>query len=247
MPLLQGVLQIGDRQQQEQAWLLSYELGARKLRWRTRIEGAVLDSLGSLMMSSVISDGRLICSDPARVFAVDLRDGRVLWACRVRTDQEAASPNQSGGINPPVASDRHVFDFEERITAVDLVTGAVAWKLEPEGTKLLSEPVCVNGAVYVADGAFQAFDESTGKKVWSHDPGAYVSMLAAPAPFRGELYAAVGGAGQAVVAVDVAARRVAWTLAAGAVNMPDGPTMIVQRGNRLYPQTVDRIAAVPLD
>ncbi|ROR00361.1 putative pyrroloquinoline-quinone binding quinoprotein [Streptomyces sp. 2132.2] len=237
----------GDRPQQEQAWLLSYELGARKLRWRTRIEGAVLDSLGSLMMSSVISDGRLICSDPARVFAVDLRDGRVLWACRVRTDQEAASPNQSGGINPPVASDRHVFDFEERITAVDLVTGAVAWKLEPEGTKLLSEPVCVNGAVYVADGAFQAFDESTGKKVWSHDPGAYVSMLAAPAPFRGELYAAVGGAGQAVVAVDVAARRVAWTLAAGAVNMPDGPTMIVQRGNRLYPQTVDRIAAVPLD
>ncbi|MFJ3206116.1 PQQ-binding-like beta-propeller repeat protein [Streptomyces sp. NPDC086989] len=237
----------GDQQQQEQAWLLSYELGARKLRWRTRIEGAVLDSLGSLMMSSVISGGRLICSDPARVFAVDLRDGRVLWACRVRTDQEAASPNQSGGINPPVASDRHVFDFEERITAVDLVTGAVAWKLEPEGTKLLSAPVCVNGAVYVADGALQAFDESTGKKVWTHDPGAYVSMLAAPAPFRGELYAAVGGDGQAVVAVDVAGHRVAWTLAAGALNMPDGPTMIVQRGNRLYPQTVDRLAAVPLD
>ena len=34
---------------------------------------------------------------------------------------------------------------------------------------------------------------------------------------------------------------------AKAVNMPDGPTMIVQRGSRLYPQTVDRIAAVPLD
>ncbi|WP_327250909.1 outer membrane protein assembly factor BamB family protein [Streptomyces sp. NBC_01244] len=112
---------------------------------------------------------------------------------------EAASPNQSGGINPPVASDRHVFDFEERITAVDLVTGAVAWKLEPEGTKLLSAPVCVNGTVYVADGALQAFDESTGKKVWTHDPGAYVSML------------------------------------------------VVQRGSRLYPQTVDRLAAVPLD
>ncbi|MFD6888207.1 PQQ-binding-like beta-propeller repeat protein [Streptomyces sp. NPDC059957] len=244
---LKAYFRSGDRQQQEQAWLLSYELGARKLRWRTRIEGAVLDSLGSLMMSSVISGGRLICSDPARVFAVDLRDGRVLWACRVRTDQEATSTDKSGGINPPVASDRHVFDFEERITAVDLMTGAVAWKLEPEGPKLLSAPVCANGTVYVADGEFQAFDESTGKKVWTHDPGAYVSMLAPPAPFRGELYAAVGGAGQAVVAVDVAARRVAWTLAAGAVNMPDGPTMIVQRGNRLYPQTADRLAAVPLD
>ncbi|MFZ3492874.1 protein kinase domain-containing protein [Streptomyces sp. 5.8] len=244
---LKAYFRSGDRQQQEQAWLLAYELGARKLRWRTRIEGAVLDRDGSLMMSAIISGGRLICSDPARVFAADLRDGRVLWACRVRTDQEATSADKSGGINPPVASDRHVFDFEERITAVDLATGAVAWKLEPESPKLLSAPVCVNGTVYAADGALQAFDESTGKKVWTHDPGAYVSMLAPPAPFRGELYAAVGGAGQAVVAVDVAARRVAWTLAAGAVNMPDGPTMIVQRGNRLYPQTVDRLAAVPLD
>ncbi|MET9464698.1 serine/threonine-protein kinase [Streptomyces sp. NPDC006544] len=244
---LKAYFRSDDQRQQEEAWLLSYDLGARKLRWRTRVEGAVLDSNGSLMMSAILSGGRLICSDPARVFAVDVRDGRLLWACRVRTDQEAASPDQSGGINPPVASDRHVFDFEERITAVDLVTGAVAWKLEPEGTKLLSAPVCVKGTVYVADGTLQAFDESTGKKVWTHDPGAYVSMLAAPAPFRGELYAAVGGAGQAVVAVDVAARRVAWTLAAGAVNMPDGPTMIVQRGNRLYPQTVDRLAAVPLD
>lgn len=244
---LKAYFRSGDRQQQEQAWLLAYELGARKLRWRTRVEGAVLDRDGSLMMSAIISGGRLICSDPARVFAVDLRDGRVLWACRVRTDQEATSADESGGINPPVASDRHVFDFEERITAVDLVTGAVAWKLEPESPKLLSAPVCVNGTVYAADGALQAFDELTGKKVWTHDPGAYVSMLAPPAPFRGELYAAVGGAGQAVVAVDVAARRVAWTLAAGAVNMPDGPTMIVQRGNRLYPQTADRLAAVPLD
>lgn len=244
---LKAYFRSSDRQQEQEAWLLSYELGARKLRWRTRIEGAVLDSLGSLMMSSVISGGRLVCSDPARVFAVDLRDGRVLWTCRVRTDQEATSTDKSGGINPPVVSDRHVFDFEERITAVDLLTGAVAWKLEPEAPKLLSSPVCVNGTVYVADGELQAFDESTGKKVWTHDPGAYVSMLAAPAPFGGELYAAVGGEGQAVVAVDVAARRVAWTLAAGAVNMPDGASMIVQRGNRLYPQTVDRLAAVPLD
>ncbi|MFE4258757.1 PQQ-binding-like beta-propeller repeat protein [Streptomyces sp. NPDC056883] len=244
---LRAYFRSDDRRQEEEAWLLAYDPGARKLRWRTRIEGAVLDSMGSLMMSAIISGGRLICSDPARVFAVDLREGRQLWACRVRTDQEAASPDKSGGINPPVASDRHVFDFEERITAVDLVTGTVAWKLEPEAPKLLSAPVCVNGTVYVADGALQAFDESTGKKVWTHDPGAYVSMLAAPAPFRGELYAAVGGDGQAVIAVDVAARRVAWTLAAGAVNMPDGPTMIVQRGNRLYPQTIDRLAAVPLD
>ncbi|MFE4633492.1 PQQ-binding-like beta-propeller repeat protein [Streptomyces sp. NPDC056773] len=243
---LKAYFRSSDRQQEQEAWLLSYDLGARKLRWRTRIEGAVLDSLGSLMMSSVISGGRLVCSDPARVFAVDLRDGRVLWTCRVRTDQEATSTDTSGGINAPVVSDRHVFDFEERITAVDLLTGAVAWKLEPEAPKLLSSPVCVNGTVYVADGELQAFDESTGKKVWTHDPGAYVSMLAAPAPFGGELYAAVGGEGQAVVAVDVAARRVAWTLAAGAVNMPDGANMIVQRGNRLYPQTVDRLAAVPL-
>ncbi|MFC9294093.1 PQQ-binding-like beta-propeller repeat protein [Streptomyces sp. NPDC057011] len=233
--------------QKDRPWLLSYDLGARKVRWRRPIEGAVPDSNGSLMMSAIVSGGRLICSDPARIFAADVRDGRILWACRVRTDEQAASPTQSGGINPPVASDRHAFDFEERITAVDLETGTVAWTLEPEGEKLLSAPVCVKGTVYVADGSLQAFEESTGKKLWTHDPGAYVSMLAPPAPFRGELYAAVGGGGQAVVAVDVESRKTAWTLSAGAVNMPDGPTMIVQHGSRLYPQTTDRLAAVPLD
>ncbi|MFI5621442.1 PQQ-binding-like beta-propeller repeat protein [Streptomyces sp. NPDC051567] len=233
--------------QKDRPWLLSYDLNARKLRWRRRAEGATPTSNGSLMMSAIVSGGRLICSDPARVFAVDLRDGRPLWACRVRTDQQAASPTESGGINPPAVSDRHAFDFEERITAVDLVTGAVAWTLEPEAAKPLSAPVCVNGTVYVADGLLHAVEESTGKKVWTHDPGAYVSMLAPPAPFRGELYAAVGGGGQAVVAVDVERRRTAWTLSAGAVNMPDGSNMIVQRGDRLYPQTPDRLAAVPLD
>ncbi|MGW6864349.1 protein kinase domain-containing protein [Streptomyces sp. NPDC054904] len=234
-------------EQEDQPWLVAYDLGARKVRWRQRIEGAVLDADDSLMMSAIVSGGRLIASDPARVLAVDLRDGHQLWATRVRTDQQAVTPTESGGFNRPVASDRHAFDFEERITAVDLTTGAVVWTLEPEGTKLLSAPVCVNGTVYVADGSFQAFDESTGKKVWTHDPGAYVSMLAPPAPFRGEVYAAVADGGQAVVAVDVAGRRTAWTVSAGAVNMPDGPSMIVQHGNRLYPQATDRIAALPLD
>ncbi|MEU9026619.1 PQQ-binding-like beta-propeller repeat protein [Streptomyces sp. NPDC048383] len=232
---------------EDQPWLVAYDVDARKVRWRQRIEGAVLDRDDSLMMSAIVSGGRLIASDPGRVMAFDLRDGRLLWATRVRTDQQAKSPDGSGGFNRPVASDRHVLDFEERITAVDLATGAPAWTLEPEGTKLLSAPVCVNGAVYVADGSFQAFDEATGKKLWTHDPGGYVSMLAPPAPFGGELYAAVGSGDQAVVAVDVEKRRTAWTVSAGAVNMPDGPTMIVQHGNRLYPQNTDRIAAIPLD
>ncbi|MET9607861.1 PQQ-binding-like beta-propeller repeat protein [Streptomyces sp. NPDC006512] len=233
--------------QKGQPWLFSYDLGARKLRWRQRVEGWAPDSNGALTMSAIVSGGRLICSDPARVFAVDLRDGRQLWAARVRTDQEAASPTESGGINAPVVSERYALDFEERITAVDLATGAVAWRLEPEGEKLMSAPVCANGTVYVADGSLQAHDEATGKKLWTHDPGAYVSMLAPPAPFRGEIHAAVGGGGQAVVAVDVEGRRTAWTLSAGSVNMPDGPNMIGRRGNRLYAQSTDRIAAVPLD
>ncbi|MFF3020995.1 PQQ-binding-like beta-propeller repeat protein, partial [Streptomyces sp. NPDC057939] len=234
-------------EQEDQPWLVAYDLGARKVRWRQRIEGAVLDADDSLMMSAIVAGGRLIASDPARLFAVDVRDGHLLWATRVRTDQQAVTPTESGGFNRPVVSDRHAFDFEERITAVDLATGAVAWTLEPEGPKLLSAPVWANGTVYVADGAFNAVDESTGKKAWSHDPGAYVSMLAPPAPFSGEVYAAVAGDGQAVVAVDVAARRTAWTVSGGAVNMPDGPSMIVQRGNRLYPQATDRLAALPLD
>ncbi|MFF4317839.1 PQQ-binding-like beta-propeller repeat protein [Streptomyces sp. NPDC001568] len=232
---------------EDQPWLVAYDLGARKVRWRQRIEGAVLDRDDALMMSAIVSGGRLIASDPGRVLAFDLRDGRLLWATRVRTDQQAKSPNESGGFNRPVASDRHVLDFEERITAVDLATGALAWTLEPEDAKLLSAPVCVNGAVYLADGSFQAFDEATGKKLWTHDPGGYVSMLAPPAPFAGELYAAIGSGDQAVVAVDVEKRRTAWTVSAGAVNMPSGPSMIVQYGNRLYPQDTDRIAAIPLD
>ncbi|MFD0268607.1 PQQ-binding-like beta-propeller repeat protein [Streptomyces sp. NPDC127106] len=231
-----------------QPWLLAYDLGARRPRWRHRIEGAFWEPHSSLTMSAIVSGGRLICSDPARIFAVDARDGHLLWTRRVRTDQQAASPTEAGGIYPPVASERHAFDIEESITAVDLATGAVAWKLEPENSlTLLNAPVCVNGLVYVPAGALQAYDETTGQKVWTHAPGPHFTALAIPAPFRGELYGAVGGGGQAVAAVDVERRRTAWTLPASAVNMPHGAMTLTQRGNRLCVQTFERLAAVPLD
>ncbi|WP_327169473.1 protein kinase domain-containing protein [Streptomyces subrutilus] len=229
-------------------WAVAYDLAAGQVRWRQRMEGAVRGRDQSLIMSAVVSGGRLICSDPGRIFAVDVRDGRLLWSCRLRTDQQVASPEGvAGGTYPPAASDRHAFDFDGRVTAVDLVAGTVAWRVEPGGNGLLREPVCLNGAVYVADEALHAYDDATGKKTWTHDTDWDVRHVAVADPFRGELYTAVGGGGQAVVAVDTDKRRTAWALSAGALGMSDGADRLVQRGNRLYAQTLDRIAAVPLD
>ncbi|MBT2442891.1 PQQ-binding-like beta-propeller repeat protein [Streptomyces sp. ISL-36] len=233
--------------QYTEPWLLAYDLRARRLRWRHRIEGGFWMPGNSLTVSAVVSGGRLICSDQARIFTVDVRDGRLLWARRVRTEKQAASPTESGGAHPPVASDRHAFDVNDVITAVDLTTGAIAWTLEPDDpVGLLSAPVCVDGTVYVAARSFRAYEERTGKKLWTHDPGPYFGRIAIPDPFRGELYAGVGEGGQAVVAVDVGRRRTSWTLSAGAVNMPHGPTALTHRGNRLYLQSFERLAAVSL-
>ncbi|MFD3776216.1 PQQ-binding-like beta-propeller repeat protein [Streptomyces sp. NPDC058612] len=234
--------------QGDSPWAVAYDLAAGQVRWRRRLEGVVRGRDQSLIMSAVVSGGRLICTDPGRIFAVDVRDGRPLWSCLLRTDPQAASPERvSGGTYPPAASERHAFDFDGRITAVDLTTGAVAWTLEPEDERSLGEPVCLNGAVYVAYEVLHAFDETTGKKTWTHDAGGYIRHVALPDPFRGELYTAAGDGGQAVVAVDTDKRRTAWTLSTGAVGMSDGADRLVQHGNRLYAQTLDRIAAIPLD
>lgn len=235
--------------QADQPWAVAYDLAAGQVRWRRRLEGAIRGRDESLIMSAVVSGGRLICTDAGRICALDVRDGRLLWSCRLRTDPQAAPPPEgvSGGIYPPTASDRHAFDFDGTITAVDLLTGTVAWRLEPENNGLLHEPVCLNGTVYVADEALHAFDDATGKKTWTHATDSYVRHIAVPDPFRGELYTAVSDGGQAVVAVDTAARRTAWALSAGAVGMSDGADRLVQHGNRLYAQTLDRVAAVPLD
>ncbi|MEU8775503.1 PQQ-binding-like beta-propeller repeat protein [Streptomyces sp. NPDC048606] len=229
-----------------QPWLTAYDLTTRQVRWRQRMEGAVWGPDRSLIMSAIVGEGRLVGSDPGRIFAVDTRDGRLLWSCRLRTDEQAVAADGSGGMRPPVLSDAHAFDVDDTITAVDLATGAVAWRLEPEGDRLLSPPVWVNGVVHVADGVLNSFDARTGRRVWKHDPGAYVRQIASAAPFRGELYVAVGGDGQAVVAVDPDARRTVWTLSAGAVGMSDGVELLARRGDRLYAQTTDRVAAIPL-
>ncbi|KUJ67425.1 hypothetical protein ACZ90_28515 [Streptomyces albus subsp. albus] len=232
---------------QTEPWLLAYDLRARRLRWRHRIEGAHIDH-GMLWIRAAVSGGRLVCSDPARVFAVDAADGSLLWARRVRSDQQAKSPSDHGGLYPPVVSDRHAYDFAGAITAVDLRTGTIAWTLEPEGSlTMYSPPVCVNGTLFTTARSFLAYDESTGRRLWSHDPGPYFTRLALPHPFRGELYAGVSGGGQAAVAVDIAKRRTAWSLSAQSVRMPDGPTVMTHRGNRLYLQAHHRLAAVPLD
>ncbi|TVL91075.1 protein kinase domain-containing protein [Streptomyces sp. SAJ15] len=225
-------------------WLLAYDLPARRLRWRHRVEGAYTDD----GIAAAVSRGRLFCSDAARLFAVDTADGGLLWARQVRSDREAASVSDRGGTYPPVVGDRHAYDYARVITAVDLRTGRVAWTLEPEDSlTMFSSPVCVDGTLFTAAKSFRAYDQSTGRRLWSYDPGPHFTDLALPRPFRGELYAGVSGGGQAVTAVSIAKRRTVWSLSARSVRMPHGPNTMTHHDNRLYLQTYDRIAAVPLD
>ncbi|ATZ22121.1 Serine/threonine-protein kinase AfsK [Streptomyces lavendulae subsp. lavendulae] len=229
-------------------WLLAYDLAAHRLRWRTRVAWGYTDRTEALYFRAVVANGRLIGSDATRVFAVDVRDGRFLWVTRLRSDAEAAAPGASGGVYPPVVSEHHVFDVSQVITAVDLLTGAPTWTLKPERDQtLLTSPVCVQGTVHIASHAFTAFEESTGRKLWTYEPGPSFQRIAVPGPFRGELYAAVSGGGQAVVAVDLAQRRASWTLSAQAAGMPDGPSDLTHRDDRLYLQAYQRLTAVRID
>jgi len=113
-----------------------------------------------------------------QVYALDARDGNVLWKTPAPAPQEwwnlvFMDPSKS---SPAVAGDRVFVGIDRNLTALDRRTGRVLWQA-PTGRKVDSTPLAVGDVVYVGsdDRTFYAFEAATGKKIWSYATGGRVS------------------------------------------------------------------------
>jgi outer membrane protein assembly factor BamB len=125
------------------------------------------------------------------VYALDARDGRVVWKTPAPTPQPFwnfvfMDPTKS---SPAVAGERVFVGIDRDLTALDRATGKVLWRA-PTGKKVDSTPLVVGDVVYVGsdDRTFYAFDAATGRQVWSHRLGGRVSS----SPTSGEGLVLIG-------------------------------------------------------
>lgn len=142
-------------------------------RWAVR-------SRNGFYTTPAIVNGVVYVTTGLSLSAYDLRSGVLLW----RFD---AQPERKGGIHSSVAVDpaRGLAFFgtpEAFFYAVDIRTGAQKWRTRlgdpANGAYIWSSPLVVNGNVYIGlasenddpcvRGEIFAFEETTGKPVWTH-------------------------------------------------------------------------------
>lgn len=116
-----------------------------------------------------------------QIYALDARDGKVLWKTAAPAPQEwwnlvFMDPSKS---SPVVAGDRVIVGIDKDLTALDRKTGRVLWRA-PTGRKVDSTPLVIGDIVYVGsdDRTFYAFEAATGKRIWSYATGGRVSSSA---------------------------------------------------------------------
>ncbi|MFF5534741.1 PQQ-binding-like beta-propeller repeat protein [Streptomyces cinerochromogenes] len=112
----------------------------------------------------------------------------------------------------PTVSDGLVLLPGERLTAVDLKTGATRWTLSPAGRRGFYNPTVIDGVLYAGDHdrGIWAVDVRTGKKIWlceENDRGAPEVFL----KYGKTLYCGAQAVGGGVVALDARTGRKRWS------------------------------------
>ncbi len=202
--------------------LHAVDLATGLLRWQVRTgPDAPLEwgyESGDIYVSSpVVVEGTVVVGGgDGRVYAVDLRDGRVRWRFttggRVRS-----SPAVAGGTV-------FVGSMDGSLYALDLRSGRLRWRYDTEGRTLRSReygfdrktiqssPAVAEGVVYVGsrDGHLYAVDAGSGRLRWRFDHR--VSWVnTSPAVADGIVYAGSSDA-RFVQGVDAGTGREVWRL-----------------------------------
>ncbi len=112
------------------------------------------------------------------VYALDARDGRVIWKTPAPTPQGFWFPvfQDPTKSSPAVADGRVFVGIGRDLAALDRSDGRVLWRA-PTGKKVDSTPLVVGDVVYVGsdDRSFYAFAAATGRRLWSYRTGGRVS------------------------------------------------------------------------
>jgi alcohol dehydrogenase (cytochrome c) len=137
---------------------------------------------GDGMVESVpiVVDGVLYTTGPpGEVFAVDARTGRQVW--KYQRPQKVVNPYESNRVNRGVAVLGNLIYFgtlDAALVALDARSGALVWETQVadtmEGYRITSAPLAlkdkiitgVAGGEYGIRGFIDAYDPSTGKRLW---------------------------------------------------------------------------------
>jgi outer membrane protein assembly factor BamB len=176
--------------------------------------------LGERVASLAAGSGRVLASTWAnRVWALDEKDGRVLWKAELGAKAEA----------PALVDGDHIYVATKgrTLVALDGARGLLRWKVDLPGTALHSPAISVGAPrlVYCGtwDGSLGAHDPATGRVRWS---------TRLPARLAGAPAAVPGGV---VVATEDGFVR-AFAEAAPKWETPgvaEGPTALVRQGTRV--------------
>jgi outer membrane protein assembly factor BamB len=183
------------------------------LNWRFKAGGGVPNNI------AIVGDTVYFASDDGVVHAVSRTSGSESWQTKL----------QKPSVRGPVAADARVYLADEGGTVLALdpsKAGARLWQSTTtyDGT---TEMLSVGGSLYfgTGDGFLVALDAATGAEQWKVQMTPSAASVHNPAHGDGLVFAGTDGGG--FVAVDVAARKIAWT---GDLNGDDTGTASVAGG-----------------
>ncbi|MFB7599249.1 serine/threonine-protein kinase [Streptomyces sp. NPDC056160] len=178
------------------------------------------------------ASGRLVCSGPGLVFALDPADGKVLWRRPVAAAPASGAPLMSGGlVLPPAGGDGIV-------RALDPRSGQVRWQRDAsayEAMRCAGDMLLLTGA----DGVVTGVDGRSGGTRWRRRvPGLgepYFTAFAGD-PLAYATSPSGDGKGTRVTAVDPRTGAVRWQARLEGTLRPFGSA-----GGSLFLQSVDRV------
>jgi outer membrane protein assembly factor BamB len=173
--------------------------------------------------------------------AVDRARGRIRWDARF--GETSATPVRVGSLAITCT-------VEGSVVAVDLASGAVAWRMSVPGAA--EGPPATDGHTVVVswepergtDAGLTAVDGITGSLRWSGRLRAGgVSGPAVVAPAEGDAFVVVVDDDLSAKAFDLATGRSRWALGVGSAGSPEVPPLVLPGGRVLV---ADRLAGLTL-
>ncbi|WP_434577201.1 PQQ-dependent dehydrogenase, methanol/ethanol family [Pseudomonas sp. Z5-35] len=170
----------------------------------------------------IVVDGVMYTTGPfSVVYALDARDGKLIWKYDPKSDRNRAGEACCDAVNRGVAVWKgkvYVGVLDGRLEAIDAKTGQRAWSVDTRADHTRSytitgAPRVVNGKVVIGNGGAEfgvrgyvtAYDAETGKQAWRFFtvpgdpklPPEDKAMAIAAKTWHGDAYVAQGGGGTA--------------------------------------------------
>jgi quinohemoprotein ethanol dehydrogenase len=170
----------------------------------------------------IVVDGVMYTTGPfSVVYALDARDGKLIWKYDPKSDRNRAGEACCDAVNRGVAVWKgkvYVGVLDGRLEAIDAKTGQRAWSVDTRADHsrsytITGAPRVVNGKVVIGNGGAEfgvrgyvtAYDAETGKQAWRFFtvpgdpklPPEDKAMAIAAKTWHGDAYVAQGGGGTA--------------------------------------------------